>query len=291
MLRRFAIITLLTLPALSRAWACSACACGDPTLTVVGVDKPFKGRVRLSTEGRYRYEVTPAEAGTWHSDEVRLDTSVSWAVSNRVVLAATVPVLSTGLQAPNLAWQRGTGLGDIALRARFVTFRSKDQRHLGGVSTGVEMPTAPRFYVDGAAIVDEAQPGTGAWTPELGLWYGGYLGMWSVYTSITGRISAGGFDGRAPGAAGLATVAAQVQPHDKVAVRLSVDGRLQDPDRVQDLVDPDSGGWLVQTVPSLVFSPGMDVLLTLGVAIPLASDLGGGGVEGMSPFLGVVVDL
>ncbi|MFP2933934.1 hypothetical protein ACLESO_54180, partial [Pyxidicoccus sp. 3LG] len=43
------LATVLVLAPGPRAWACATCACGDPTLTSMGAEQPFSGRLRLSS--------------------------------------------------------------------------------------------------------------------------------------------------------------------------------------------------------------------------------------------------
>lgn len=286
-----ALLTL-TLAAPVSALACATCACGDPTLTVMGVDKPYATRVRLALTTSYRSERTPSTTGgAYVEDEGRAQLEVSWAPHDRVVLAAALPFVTAGARTPNLAWSRGFGLGDGAVRLRVVAVRDRAGRHLAGLSTGLTLPTGPRLVRDGVPVPLDAQPGSGAWTPEGGLWYSWFGGPWSVFTSATARGSSRGFEARQPGAAVLGTVAAQWQPHSVVAARLSADARWADPDRTPDGPDASTGGWLVQLTPGLVVAPATDVLLVAGLGVPVAQRQGADTTEGLAPFLGVTVDL
>ena len=52
-LAALAIMVALSLP-VGDAWACSTCGCGDLTLTVMGSEKPYAGRLRAALELRHR---------------------------------------------------------------------------------------------------------------------------------------------------------------------------------------------------------------------------------------------
>jgi hypothetical protein len=283
---------LLSLATSSSAWACAACGAGDPSIAVVGSEKPQAGTVRFTVEASYRYAAAAAHPeGVWLSDRLALTPGVAWTAHRRVVLTATVPLVMASERSPSLAWGRGFGLGDSTLGARVVALRTDGPfEHLGGVSMGLELPTGVRVKQDGAPTSEHTQPGTGAWSPTAGLWYGGYGSFASVFASVTGRYSSPGWDAHRPGSGVLATVAAQLQPIPEVAPRLSLDTRWLDADRVDGAPMPGTGGWLVQVTPGAAFSPGRDVVLTLAVGIPVLQ-AGYDDREGVSPRLGVSVEL
>ncbi len=285
-------LLLLSLTTSSSAWACATCGAGDPSISVVGSEKPTAGTVRFTVEASYRYAASAApQGGVWLSDRLALTPGVAWTVDRRVVLTATIPLVMASERTPNLAWGRGYGLGDSTLGARVVALR-KDGAfdHLGGVSLGLELPTGVRIKQDGVPTSEHTQPGTGAWSPTAGLWYGGYGSFASVFASVTGRYTSPGWDARRPGSGVLATVSTQIQPIPEVAPRVSVDGRWLDSDRVDGMPMPGTGGWLLQLTPGAAFSPGQDVVLTLAVGVPVLQ-VGYEDREGLSPRLGVSVEL
>lgn len=286
------LLTALVLSTVAPAWACSTCACGDPTLTTMGAEKPFAGRVRLGTEVRFRTERAETEAGVWRAQRLTLDLSATWVPHDRVVLGLNLPVGTAAQVGPSLASERGWGLGDAELRGRFVVVRDRAGHHQGGLLTSVQMPTGPRLQRDNTWAGDDAQPGNGAWTPSVGLWHAWYGGLTSVFTSAVGRVSSPGWDDRRPGAVGLFGVTTQIQPVPAFAVRVGLDLRAAFADRLADATDPTTGGWRLQLTPGFAASPTTDVLLFAGIGVPLAQRLGGGSTrEGVVPSVGVVVDL
>ena len=68
------------------AHACASCGAGDPSLAVMGTEKPVAGRVRLSSEVAYRYARTPVPSGGgWFMDYRNADGSLG--AANDVRLA------------------------------------------------------------------------------------------------------------------------------------------------------------------------------------------------------------
>lgn len=294
-----ALLTQLVLLA-SPAWACPECAAGDPTLAVVGTERPTAGQVRLATDVTWRGTREAAPDGTWHGDDLRLGLGVAWAPHDRVILTASLPFGTRSYTSPSLASERGIGLGDMTVGTRVVAVRvdQGDDAHLAGLSAGLELPTALRVRRDGTPASEDVQLGSGAWTPTAGLWYGLWWRSLHVFTSANGRVSAGGWDGHRPGAGGTGTVTVQVQPIPEVAPRLGFDvrGTLPDRDVSADEDLPGTGGWLLQVTPGLAVAPGRGVLLLAQVGVPVFQSVAGvpagaGERELPSPRLGVSLDL
>lgn len=285
-------LLLLHLAIPSPAWACATCGAGDPSIVVVGSEKPRQGDLRFTTEASYRYTTWADDTGgRWFDDHLALTPSVAWTVDRRVILTASLPLAMSSERAPNLAWGRGFGLGDASLGARVVALRQDGKvDHLGGVSVGLELPTAPRIRHDGVPAGEHMQTGSGAWTPTAGLWYGAYGRGGALYVSAIGRYSTRGWEGMRPGAGVLATVSGQLQPIPEVAPRLSVDARWLDADHEDGMAVDGTGGWLLQLTPGAAFSPGRDVVLTVAVGLPVFQ-AGYDEREGVSPRLGVGVAL
>jgi hypothetical protein len=72
-LKAVVFIGALVVAALSArdAWACAMCGCGDPTLTTMGAEQPFAGRLRLSSELRYRSDAIGDAPERTQIEEVR----------------------------------------------------------------------------------------------------------------------------------------------------------------------------------------------------------------------------
>lgn len=288
---RLAALLAVQIATTSSAWACATCEAGDPSIAIVGAERPTRGAIRVYTEASYRYVHRIDGGATWFDNRVSLVPSVAWTVHPRVVLTVALPLAMASERAPNLGWQRGLGLGDATLSARIVALRAEGRSaNLGGLSVGMELPTALRVRHDGAPAAEHTQLGDGAWTPTLGLWHGLYGKVLTVFTSVNARFSSVGWDAVQPGPGVLATVAAQVQPVPEVAPRLSVDYRWLDADRVAGTRDPHSGGSLLQLSPGLSVRPGGDVVITASLGVPVFQDTRLER-EGLSPRVGVSVDL
>jgi len=291
--RTLAVLTAFTLA--EDAWACASCACGDPTIAAMGTEQPMPGRVRLSLVAGWREERTPSQTAEvpFQADEIRFDLTAAGAIGDRVWLSGTLPVLSRGIVDTNLERARSVGWGDAELRARVVLFRPKGPRprHQFGLSTGLVVPTALRVREAGDVADDDLQPGAGAISPMLGLFHGWTRGMWSGFSSLTGRVSFLGWDQRTPGPVGLISTAVQVQPIPEVSPRLQLDGRLSATHRIDGEPEGIGGGWMVAVTPSLWMSPTRAVTLFVEVRVPVAQRLQAGARETVHPSAGVAVEL
>jgi hypothetical protein len=98
------------------AQACASCGCGDPTLTAMGQEKPFKNRVRLSLEER----VGAHSAGLPAEQSVvsRTALTVSWSPLRFLTLGALVPLVAVRSEASYEPARSVVGLGDAELLVR-----------------------------------------------------------------------------------------------------------------------------------------------------------------------------
>lgn len=287
------MLLALVLALVPEAAACAACACGDPTLTTAGLEKPFAGRVRLGTTFRYRWATLDEAPGRVElEDRYQLDVAAIGAVTDRVVFSAVLPLGVAGVRSPDLAWQRAVAPGDLALDGRFVIVRDPAQRHLGGLTAGLDLPTGPRVH--GAEGPLPRQVGQGVFVGRIGVWYGAFLGAWSVFVAGQARVPTPpvpGWDDVRPGPGGLGTIAVQAAPHPAVALRASLDARGLGPDVRDGAALAASGGWLLTATPTVVASPTTDLVLYAGVRFPVAQHAASGEHEGVSPEVGLVADL
>ncbi len=277
------------------AWACAACACGDPTINAMGTETPMPGRVRLSLVGGWRAESTPHDIATVprRADELRFELTAAGALGDRVWLSGTLPVLRRGLARVDGSRSAGFGWGDAELRARITAWRAEGPTpaHQLGVSAGLVLPTALRLRADGAIAEEDLQPGTGSITPMVGVWHAWRKGWVSGFTSVSGRLSFLGYDQRTPGPVGLLSTQVQVQPIPEVAPRLQVDARLSATTRLDGEPEGIGGGWLVAVTPGLLTAPSRAVALFVDLRIPVAQRLEQGARESIQPIAGVAVDL
>lgn len=283
----------LTLPGVARA--CATCACGDPTIFAMGAERPVPGQVRLSVIGGWRGEQTPAPIGDLarRTDEFRFDLTAAGTIGRRLWLSGTLPILSRGLREPNLSSARSMGWGDAELRARVVLYADAGPTpvHHFGLSGGLIAPTALRVREAGEWASDDLQPGTGALSPLLGLWHLWQRGLWSGFSSLTGRVSAFGFEQRTPGPVGLASTALQIQPIPELAPRLQLDARLSATNQLAGEPEGIGGGFLFAVSPGLLVSPVRSVAIYAEVRIPVFQQLEAGARETAQPVVGVAFDL
>jgi hypothetical protein len=209
-----------------QAQACAACACGDPTLTTLGADQPFAGRVRVASSVRgwgYSDTVSGAEVG-----ELRLDLGAAYSPLEWLTLSAQLPLQarqSWGLPGGGQSF----GPGDLTLTGRAMIWRDRPfaSRWLFGGLAGLVLPTAVGLP-DTAAIPPDSPLtlGEGALSPLAGLSLLMVEGPWSAFASVTGALPVGA---DAPGPAVRTSLFAQRQLWPSLAVRLGAEARVDAP--------------------------------------------------------------
>ncbi len=287
------LFALLCAAAPDTTHACAACACGDPTLTVMGTGKSYAGRLRLSGEWRRRSESIPSAYGTDRITEDRYTLGVAWAPLDALQLAATVPLVDRTLDTVTLARDRAVHIGDVELIGRWFVLGARGRAtHQLGLTGGVRLPTAPEVSgAGGAPLPLDAQPGNGAVMPSVGAWYAAFAHPWSAHVSLTGVASTEGHAGFAPGLAGLATAFGQYQWGAGIAARLGADGRYTGRDTQGGAPVDASGGGTAFALGGLVYSPVTDTLLHATLRWPVYDGRRGGERAGPSLAIGLTHDL
>jgi hypothetical protein len=277
-----------------RADACSACNCGDPTLTATGVEQPYRNRVRVGIEERL--STRSAGEGDLYERAVTLRSALaaSWQPHARVTLAAVLPWITRYAAEGSGSLRLIKGLGDLELQARVVLVQDRRfaPRHLLWATGGVKAPTGLRLRDDaGYPYPDDQQPGSGSWDPFLGATYGYFGRLTSLFVSSSYRYTTPGPRGYRFGSTLGVSAALQVQPWTLLAVALGADARYASPDQLAGGGDaPNTGGFLLQLVPSLLVSPRTDLLIRLAVGVPVAHALYGVQSEGAQVVLAVSYD-
>lgn len=275
-------------------WACATCLCGDPTITTMGTEKPFAGRMRVSVDYLSRSEAVGIPGVSEHKiDEERISYSLSYAPNENWILAASLPTASKKLLHFDLERERASGIGDLDLSARW--FLGKDEsfptRKLWGLQFGLRVPTSSEQKKNGQPVDFDAQPGAGATIPSLGGWYGRYQLPWFFYGSAVYQHAVNkGYQGFDSGDVLLVTGLSQYALNPKLALQLSLDGRLKQKDEFFGASDPDSGGLLVMTTPGIAWTPVTDVIFNLSYQIPTLKDLNGRQVDDPILHVGVTYD-
>ena len=277
MLRLALALLVLALP--GRASACASCACGDPTLTSMGTEQPFAGRLRLATQMRaWGLTAGQARVDSISLNELRMDVSAAYAPAPWLFLSATLPLQARTVQTVSLARESGWGVGDMEVGAKVFVFRDRDfaPRHLVGLLVGTRLPTSvTQTDARGQPLSLDAQLGTGSWDPFLGLSYTAFRGDWSFVASATGYLPTRGREDFRAGASVRTTLAAQFQPSTRWALRLAADGRMEADSNQAGVRDEEGAGTIAYLSPDVLFSPSMDVVLQLGVRVPVFSRLRG----------------
>ena len=90
-------VAFLLLPS-GDARACASCGCGDPTLTSMGTEQPFAGRLRLATQMR-AWGLASGQLGENAAAlrELRMDLSVAYAPTPWLFLSAMAPLLPSSV--------------------------------------------------------------------------------------------------------------------------------------------------------------------------------------------------
>jgi hypothetical protein len=276
------------------AQACAVCGCGDPTLTVMGDEKPFGGRIRAAAELRVgRIRVGEPGVDETVMTEERLELAVAYAPTRSTFLVLAAPLLYRQAAFHDGAHLRFFTIGDVELRIKqFVYSSRKGQiQHQVAIVGGLKAPSAPVENDDhGAPLPAALQPGLGSVAPSAGLFYGLGDGPWSFYTSATVympfaiRDSAHGSDSFRTSAS------VQRQVGRPFAARFGLDTRLDGGGVVNGQSDPNSGGFVAYLSPALVVSPATDLLLAVGAHVPFAQALRGYHHESTIGTLSVTYD-
>ena len=277
------------------ARACAVCNVGDQTITSMGTEKPYRGRLRPSVQVQHRTdEVGEERVDRLELGEMRVDASLAWAPLERLLVTGTMPVLRREVRYVNLARRTTTGLGDGELRAKYFLWqdRAYGSRHLVAALVGVKLPTgAVQRGPGGEVLPAELQPGTGSVDPLGGLSYAHFAWPWSIYTSVQVFGSTTGAEGMRASRSVRATAAAQWQATGRVALRLGLDGRMDGRALEGGEPERDSGGVIGFVSPEVLLSPAMDWMVLASVRVPVVQGLWGFHREGPIVGLAIAKDL
>ncbi len=292
---RLALAVALLAAAAGRAGACASCGCGDPTITPMGVEKPFKNRVRLALEERFGGHTMGDPAYQDEAWVLRSALTASWSPHPRITVVGTLPLIAEWLIEPRRSRESVVGLGDFELSGRAVVFRDRtfSPRHILSVMAGLKMPTGP-FVTDsqGYPIAPDDQPGSGSWDPFAGVAYGWFGDNLAVFSSVGYRFTTDGWNGYHRGQQVGGGVTVQFQPWQYAALSVGGDFVWTAADRLQSGIDaPNTGGAMLALSPALVISPLPDWLIRAAVQIHVADWLNGQQTESTVVMLSTVVDL
>ncbi len=263
----------------SPASACATCGCGDPTLTSMGSEKPFAGRLRTGLGVSAREDVM-GDPGVDELElsEQRLDLQVAWAPTSWLFLQGNLPFFRRETRDATWAKAETIGLGDLELRAKFFVYKDRAMpRHLIAVTPGVTIPlSSMKEDAQGQPLPMEAQPTLGTFAGLLGVSYAHFFQPFSVYFSVNASYPIGESEGHHEVGASLrGTAALQHQALDWFAWRLGPDVRLDQRSAHHGMDDPHSGGAILFVSPELLVKPVTDWLLSVGASVPVLNELNG----------------
>ncbi len=275
------------------AMACSTCMVGDPTLTLMGAEKPYEDRLRLSLNYMSRSEELGREGFNKKViDEQRVSMRLAYAPSTRVMVGVNIPYINRQLESFNLAQEEVTALGDVSLTVKsFMQEKEFMQKHMYGLLGGLKLPTASEAVdANGDPLDFDVQVGQGATVINAGGWYAHYNFPYMYYTSATYHIASEGYQEFQAGDALVYNAMAQYASKHSVAYYLGLQGRSSQKDTFSGVDDPDSGGTIIFIAPGIIYTIVQDLLLNATVKFPAIDALNGDHEEGTIFNIGLTYD-
>lgn len=289
----FISLAILAGAAAQPALACSTCLSGDPTLTVMGAEKPYEGRARFSAQWLARNESMGIENFNERDlDERRMTLGLAYALNPRWLVSVSLPIVSKEMTTANLARESTSAAGDLELGFKYFAGRDREfnPRHLYGLLLGMQLPTGEEQSLDGAALDFDVQPGTGATVLKAGAWYGHYRFPWMLYGSAVWNTAGEGYANFQAGDALNLSLTAQYGFGYTLAMQGGLDLRWSDYNRFDGERDPDSGGTLAYATLGLVANAARDLVLNINLQLPAVDALNGDHEESATLRLGMTYD-
>lgn len=275
------------------AAACASCGCGDPTLTAMGQEKPFKNRVRLALEQRLGAHA--AGRPTEQSLVSRTTVAASWSPLAWLTLGTSAPLVVVRSDTAQRPARETVGFGDVELLGRALVFRDRrfSPRHTVGLLLGLKTPTGPRVNdSSGYPAPDDVQPGSGSWDAVFGASYAYFGGIGSAFISASYRHTTTGYQGYRRGSVLGASAAVQVALSRWSALVLGADFTHTQPSQlVSGIRAPDTGGLLLAAAPGLLFALHQDLLLRFSLQVPVVQSWRGQQTETATGILSLVLDI
>lgn len=256
----------------------------------MGVEKPFKNRIRLSLEQRLGVHQMREER-TLIS---RTALTGSYSPLAWLTFAALLPFVAA-VNFPDGEVRSVFGLGDLELlgRALFYRDRSFSPRHLAGVLVGIKTPTGPRRNDStGYPAPDDQQPGSGSWDGQFGLSYSYFGDALAAFLSASYRLTSIGYRGYQRGGVLGVTALAQFPIGRSVAVSAGLEfSHTQRSLLPEGATAPDTGGSLLSVSQGLLVSLRQDWLLRFTIQTPVLQAFYGLQRETPTGVLALIVDI
>jgi len=287
------ILSVYCLLAAPVVLACSTCMVGDPTLTLMGAEKPFEDRLRLSLNYLSRSEELGRDGFNKKIiDEQRVTADVAYAPSTRLMLGLSVPYVNRQLESFNLSSEQVTALGDVTITIKnFMQEKEFLQKHMYGLLGGIKLPTATEATDNNGVPLDfDVQAGQGATVINAGGWYAHFNYPYFFYTSASYHLASEGYQDFQAGDALVYNASAQYASRHSVAYSLNLEGRSSQRDTFAGVEDPDSGGTIIFLAPGFIYTIFPDLLLNAAIKFPAIDALYGDHEEGTILNIGVTYD-
>lgn len=276
-LRAAACTSLVVLAASPPAQACSTCKCGDYSITLLGTEKPYAGRLRGALDVLVRSETQGRGASARETDEWRNTLGFSYSLSETLILGAQWPWVRKRIRDANLAELEAQGWGDADLIAWWSPYRSGDPslKQIAGLRFGLRVPTGEEIARNGSALDIDVQPDAGALAPNLGAWYRYYRFPWLLSVSGTYYFYGEGRQNFDPGDAATASLLGQYAIDPNWAIQLGLDLRHAQRNRFDGTPDADSGGTLGMVYTGIAARFLQELSVSAGVQLPVIENLHG----------------
>jgi len=279
--------------ATSAAIACSTCMVGDPTQSLMGAEKPFENRLRLSLDYLSRSEELGRKGFNKKDiEEQRVSLNLAYAPTSRIMLGINIPYVKRQLESFNLTEEDVTTLGDVTITIKnYMQEKEFLQKHMYGFLGGIKLPTASeQENNDGDPLDFDVQAGQGATVVNAGAWYAHFNYPYLFYTSASYHVANEGYQDFQAGDALVYNASAQYASDHSLSYYLSLEGRSSQKDTFGGVDDEDSGGTIVFLAPGIIYTIKPDLLLNAAVKFPAIEQLDGDHEEGTIISIGVTYD-
>jgi hypothetical protein len=257
----------------------------------MGLEKPFRNRIRLALEQR----LGAHEMGSERTLLSRTALSGSYSPAAWLTLGAQLPFIASFTAVPRRPATTVYGLGDLELLVRALVLRDRrfSPRHLVGLLAGLKAPTGPhRTDSRGYPASDDLQPGSGSWDGLLGASYSYFGDPVAVFLSASYPLTSAGSSGFQRGGALGATALGQLPLGRRLAVLLGLElGHTQRSRLASAVPAPDTGGTLLSISQGLLLALRTDWLLRFIVQTPVVQAWHGQQHESPTGVLSFLVDL
>lgn len=282
---------LMLAPSVSQA--CSTCMVGDPTQSLMGAEKPYEDRLRMSLDYLSRSEELGREGFNKKTiDEQRLSLGVAYAPGRRWMLGVNLPWVNRELESFNLSNESVSTIGDMTLTVKnFMQAKTSMQKNMYGFLGGVKLPTASEQLDGSGAPLDfDVQPGQGATVVNAGGWYARFNFPYLFYASASYHVASEGYQDFQAGDALVYNATAQYATDYSLSYYLGLEGRSSQRDSFAGVDDPDSGGSIVFVAPGVIYTMMPDLLLNAVLKLPVLDGLNGDHTESAIFSIGVTYD-